>query len=61
MFLALWYCTGLLLVVGYTCFLSSGHGGVASLVSLMFCCIFILSFTMVELSVLDLEVFDLCF
>ena len=35
LFPALWYCTGVLLTVGHTCFLCSGHGGVASLVPLI--------------------------
>ena len=40
LFLALWYCTDVLPVVGHTFFLCSGPGGVPSLVPLMFWCIF---------------------
>ena len=36
LFLALWYCNGVLPAVGHTCFLCSGAGGVASLVPLIF-------------------------
>ena len=61
LFLALWYYTGVLLVVGHNCFLCSVHGGVASLVPLVCWCIFSLSLLMVELSGLDLEVSALCY
>ena len=37
---ALWYCTGVLLVVGNICFLYNGNVGVASLGLLMCWCIF---------------------
>ena len=40
LFLELWYCTGVLPPVDHTCFLCSGPGGVASLVPLIFWCIF---------------------
>ena len=56
---ALWYCTGVLLVVGNICFLYNGNGGVASLGLLMFWCIFLLSLLMSDLSGLDWEV--LCY
>ena len=56
LFLALWYFTVVLLVVGHIFFLCSGHGGVDSLVTLMFWCIFPLLMLMVEFSVLDWEV-----
>ena len=46
--LALSYCTGVLIAVGHTCFLCSGPDGVASLVPLMFWCIFPLFLLMVE-------------
>ena len=58
-FLVLLYCTGVLLVVGHIYFLCSGHGGVASLVTLLFWCIFSLSLLMAELSGLDWEVYTL--
>ena len=60
LFLELWYCIGVLIAVGHTYFLCSGHGGVASLVPLIFWCIFSLSLIMVELYGLDCDVSDLC-
>ena len=51
--LVLLYCTSVLLVVGHIYFLCSGHGGVASLVPLIFWCILPLSLLMVEFSGLD--------
>ena len=61
LFLAIWYCNGVLLVVGHIFFLCSGHGVVASLVPLIYWCIFPLSLMMVELSGLDWEFSALCF
>ena len=49
----LWYCTGVFPAVGHNCFLCSGPGGVASLVPLMFWCVFSLLILMVELYGLD--------
>ena len=60
MFHVLWYCTGVLLVVGHIYFLSSGQGGVSSLVPSIVWCIFPLLFLIVELSGLDWGVFALC-
>ena len=60
LFLALWYCNGVLPVLGHTCFLCSVPGGVASLVSLIFWCIFSLLLLMMELSGLDWEVPAIC-
>ena len=59
-FLVLLYCTGVLLVLVHVYLLCRGHGGVASLVSLIFWCIFPLSLLMVKLSGLDWEVSDIC-
>ena len=50
----------MLLVVGHIYFLFIGHGGVASLVTLTFWCIFPLSLLMVKLSGLDWEVSSFC-
>ena len=61
LFLALWYCSGVLLVVVHICFVCSGHSGVASLVPWMFWCIFPLSLMIMELSGLDWEVYALCY
>ena len=60
LFLELWYCTGVLPTSGHTCFLCSDPGGVASLVPLIFWCIFSLLLLMMELSVLDWGVSDIC-
>ena len=59
-FLVRFYCTGALLVVGHIYILCSGHGGVDSLGTLIFWCIFTLLLLMVELSGLDWEVYALC-
>ena len=59
-FLVILYCTGVLIVVGLIYSLCSGHGGVASLVSLIFWCIIPLLLMMVELSVLDWEFSAVC-
>ena len=59
-FPALWYCNGVLLVLGHICLLCSIHGGIASLVPFIFLFIFTLSLLMVELSGLDWEVSVLC-
>ena len=61
LFLALWYCTSVLPVVGHTCFLCSDPGSVASLAPLTFWCIFSLLLRMMELSGLDWEVSALCY
>ena len=55
LFLALWYCTGVLLAVGRTCFLCSVHGGNVYLVPLISWCILPLLLIMVELSGLNWE------
>ena len=55
LFPALWYCTGVLLMVGSNYFLCSGRVGVSSLVTLMFLCISPLSLLMVALPGLDWE------
>ena len=60
LFLVLWYCTGLFPELGHTCFLCSGPNGVASLVPLMFLCIFSLLLLMTELPELDWEFSVLC-
>ena len=57
--LSLLYCNGVLLPEGYTCFLQSGHGGIASLVP-FFWCILPFLLLMVELPRLDLKVSALC-
>ena len=54
--LALWYCTCVLLAVDHTCLICSGHGGAASLVPLIFLCIFPLLLMAVDSYGLDLEV-----
>ena len=60
LFLVLWYCTVVLTAVGNTCFLCSGPGGVASLVPLIFWCIFSVFLLMVELSGLEWGFYALC-
>ena len=60
LFLALWYCTGVLIAVGHICFLCSGHGNVSLLVPLIFWNIFPLSLRMVEFFGLEWEFSDLC-
>ena len=60
LFLALWYCTGVLPAVSHTCFLCSGPVSVASLVHAIFWCIFALLLLMMELYGLDWEGSDLC-